>query len=963
MGTRHRLWLPFLAAGMVTLLLTMVAASALAAPPTAPASVAIESVGIARSTGCAVVHVAVSEPRAMSISRPSEGERIVAEFPDAVLAPNAMGVLARAPALQGLVTVTQISATPPAVRLEAASRTRQGPEVERFADGRGLVVRLFVDPDAAPAPVWVPTTRPSSPPYLARAGIRLTSATSASPPQVAALRGRPLVAPIDRLGVGGGEPPMSALTDWPGTLWSSATLARLVRPEPEASRGLLAGLPRLALTGRGEGVTLAAPPATPSQPSAGSEFVEVATAMAARPAPPVATAAADRPVVEQIRVVSLDPLRVAIDCSTPLRYEVNRIDDPPGFSVLFPGATVGARCNRLVALYPAGEGNVTVGNSDKGAQVLVPAREGVDCDAHPGASGQTVVCELVAQRPEPATTPATGTVVVEQPEQVLINLDFQDAPIIEILTALAKYAGKNIVATSAVSGNFSVHLQEVTLTDALDLITTLNNLEYTLIRDKNYVVGSAEEIARLAGEGPTSIPIQLVFKPEQTTPEKIASELQSVISPMNITTEIREDAGAVVFLGLPDRDTADWLQEQAKSVDVPPTDVKRWLTLEFRSPAEVKAALDGLTPNVELLLPGEDAPGTRVIGLVGKSTDVDQAEGLIATIDVDRSQLAPDAVGPPVSESLLVSYIDPEKAVEIILAMFADQVDVHLASSVSDIADVVNTTDAGGLRPTGKILVRGPESVVEDVKEMIAQLDTPPPQVEVTSTITDVRVDKDKDLGFLWELPGFSVSEESTAGGFKVGKISRAAFNAAGSGGMSGSFTANLIDSNATVLERTTLVATNGKCANFLVGDIIPYEVTIAGDGTVTTSVEREEIGIGLKFVPTVDRDENITIFLAPTVRSFSGYSPNGYPIVATREATTIVRVRDGDVIVIGGLLRDEEFKTMTGIPLLKDLPFLGNLFRHRQTQKRKSEIVVFAEVKLLTPEDVSGGVVAAGQG
>ena len=77
------------------------------------------------------------------------------------------------------------------------------------------------------------------------------------------------------------------------------------------------------------------------------------------------------------------------------------------------------------------------------------------------------------------------------------------------------------------------------------------------------------------------------------------------------------------------------------------------------------------------------------------------------------------------------------------------------------------------------------------------------------------------------------------------------------------------------------------------------------------------------------------------------------------------MRVSDGDVIAIGGLLRDEEVKTLSGIPFLKDIPLFGELFKKRQTQRRKSEVVVFAEVKLLRPgaAPVSAEAPAVGEG
>jgi len=405
-------------------------------------------------------------------------------------------------------------------------------------------------------------------------------------------------------------------------------------------------------------------------------------------------------------------------------------------------------------------------------------------------------------------------------------------------------------------------------------------------------------------------------------------------------------------MDLPDQETAERLRKLASEFDVPPVDTTRWIQLEHITPAEAAAALQGSIPNVEIHMPGPEAQQVGVIGLSGKTIDVDQAEALLTVVDVEKPTPPEQPPGEMVARTLLVSYLDPQQAIQIISNVYGEQVQAVVASSDRDLQDAKETSEAGGLRPPARILVRGAEPVLAAVEQLVADLDAPPPQVQISATITDVRVDKDNTVGFQWDLPGLIVSEEQTAGsGFSVGKLVRAPFNLQGAGAFNSSFEAQAQNIDATVLNRTTLIAMQGKSANFLVGDIVPYETAVAGDGTVTRSVQMEEIGLGLKFSPTVDAQNRITVYIAPKVRSFSGFSPQGYPIIATREASTILRVNDGDTVAIGGLLRDEEIKTLSGVPFLKDVPFFGELFKKRQTQKHKSEVVVFAEIKLLRPD------------
>jgi len=938
---------------------------ALPASLSPPASVAVESVGVAREAGWAVVHVTASRPTPVQITRAHAPERLVADFVGAVLGPRGDRPIQETPGLARLVSLTQAGSAPTVVRLEVACAGAQPPSIQRFADATGLLVRLHLPEEERPPTDLGPFPPPAraSAPLVASVGPLGPAVVSTSP--VGAIL-RAVSAPwrdlLPRQAAGGRPETRSPLAGVPDPLPRPGAQV-LLAAAPVDSGLCLPAQPPVEEAAPVPQVVVSAPSMTAMPPSL----------VAVRPRPEAEDhpAAEAKPELEKVRVVTLDPLCVAVDCSRPLMYRIEKLDSPSRYVVTFPGAIVAPACVRAVALHPAREGAVSVQESDQGATVVIPADEGELCSARLGASPQTVLCELargrtptrVAERPGPTTESTESTPTEERSAEALINVDFQDAPVVEILTALARYAEKNIITTPAVTGNMSVSLAQVTLTEALDLIVALNNFEYVLVGDRNYVVGTAEEIARLKktpGAAGTPLPLELVYQPQNTTPQRIALELADVVKERGVTIRIVEDAKSMVFMDVPDEATLEWLREHAAQVDVPPQDTTRWIQLEHLTPARAEAALKALTPNIQVRLPGPEAGQVAVIALSGKSVDVDEAEQILKTIDVaPPAGAGPTAPEEAVARALRVSYVDPEAMVQLITSMYGEQVQAFLASSTRDIAEAQGTSEAGGMRPAGVIVVRGPEAAVSAVEALLAQVDVAPPQVQITATITDITGDREGGTGFSWTLPGLIVSEQSTAkDGFNFGKIVRGALNVAGAGPFQATLDAVLKNTNSTILSRTKLVAVNGKSAEFLVGDIIPYEVAVAGDGTVTRSVEFENVGLGLKFSPTVDTKDQITIFIAPQVRSFSAFTPQGYPIVSTREAQTIARVSDGDIIVIGGLLRDEELKTLSGVPFMKDIPLFGELFKKRQTTRKKSEIVVFAEVKLLRP----GAAPASGQ-
>ena len=320
MQTRHRSWLPISVAAAVPLVLFLCVAASVASRDV-PASVAVESVGIARGTGCAVVHIATSAPTSVEIDRGSE-DRVVARFMDAVLAPNAGSIVARTPALSTVLSLKQDTSTPPVVEVEVASSRGQPAEVERFADGRGLIVRLYVDTSRPPA-------RPD--PLTGHGRLALISATAALPGRYAASPGfAPLTAPVGKEGIGAGSPPADALTSISPDDLPRATLARIASLSAEPDT-LLAGLPRRSLgalkqTPAALGALATFAPTSYVEARTPLQFAGLTATLTARPAPMPSTAPIPSlqkgAVVERVRVVAHDPLRVAIDCSVPTAHRV-----------------------------------------------------------------------------------------------------------------------------------------------------------------------------------------------------------------------------------------------------------------------------------------------------------------------------------------------------------------------------------------------------------------------------------------------------------------------------------------------------------------------------------------------------------------------------------------------------------------------------------------------------------------
>lgn len=146
----------------------------------------------------------------------------------------------------------------------------------------------------------------------------------------------------------------------------------------------------------------------------------------------------------------------------------------------------------------------------------------------------------------------------------------------------------------------------------------------------------------------------------------------------------------------------------------------------------------------------------------------------------------------------------------------------------------------------------------------------------------------------------------------------------------------------ARILSRPNISTLSGEKARILIGGSIPIPVN--NDGSV--GIEWKEYGVKLDIEPVVDQMDKVTSKVHAEVSSLDyshGITQNGFaiPALATREAEAVIHVTNGMSMIIGGLLNSEDSKTVTKIPLLGNIPILGEFFKHTSTSRDKREIII----------------------
>ena len=334
-----------------------------------------------------------------------------------------------------------------------------------------------------------------------------------------------------------------------------------------------------------------------------------------------------------------------------------------------------------------------------------------------------------------------------------------------------------------------------------------------------------------------------------------------------------------------------------------------------------------------------------------RDVPIDQAVNLV----VRAAGLAYERIGNSVlvadanslkQETGLSSYVVDLKYAD------ANEVKDALSKLAADIQ-----VDRGGNR---LIVVTSPR-VIAEVQAIVAKLDAPARQVMLEARIVEVSTDDTKRLGIDWDLLNrqtFIIVEGTSAptspGSLPeqmpfTGKLPTVAND--GITRQARVFQAALDmlirEGNARVLANPKIATLNGKEATMLIGQRIPFVVTgttFAGNAAATTqTIQREEVGIKLKITPLINADGYITTEITPEVSSVTDYrGPNAdIPTVSTRQASTTVRLKDGNSVIIGGLLSEDKNRNVTKLPLLGQIPGLGLLFQHQTIVTSKRDLVI----------------------
>lgn len=263
----------------------------------------------------------------------------------------------------------------------------------------------------------------------------------------------------------------------------------------------------------------------------------------------------------------------------------------------------------------------------------------------------------------------------------------------------------------------------------------------------------------------------------------------------------------------------------------------------------------------------------------------------------------------------------------------------------------------------------------------IKKADKTPQQIMVEVVILDVQLGDDTEIGINWDLLSdkrYGISYRQNFTTSRLGSTvesaatigNATAFNTTGLGGsfsvISGTIrnVVHLIQQERTVeiLASPRVMLVSGESASIEAVEELPYtEVrdTAAGGAGAITSTEFKMVGIHLNVSATLTDSNDIFLMVDTEQNVAAGRSDTEVPIVDTRKAKSSLLLKDGQVVIFGGLRRQENTKEADQIPILGDLPIIGALFRSTNTIVKNSELIVFLSPHIYKGESVPDDAMA----
>ena len=299
------------------------------------------------------------------------------------------------------------------------------------------------------------------------------------------------------------------------------------------------------------------------------------------------------------------------------------------------------------------------------------------------------------------------------------------------------------------------------------------------------------------------------------------------------------------------------------------------------------------------------------------------------------------------------------------------------AISGSIVADpsVAGTANSGNLvgqttivasAATNSLIIRTVPPNYSLLRETVEALDTRPPQVLFEVLVAEIVLGKTQQFGVDWSAVNGTTTAQfgspsapdsaSSIDDFVLRVVSLDRFK------VRAVLRALAANSNVRVLSTPEILASNNREAHILVGSKVPFVAStrLGNDIAIDRTVQFQDVGTNLTIIPTINQDDYVTVQILQEVSTLTSQtiaSALNAPVISTREASTRATIRNGQTVVIGGLIGTSEEYSDTGVPFLKDIPIIGNLFKRQTRSRNRTELAIFVTPYIVRNDETADQV------
>ena len=253
--------------------------------------------------------------------------------------------------------------------------------------------------------------------------------------------------------------------------------------------------------------------------------------------------------------------------------------------------------------------------------------------------------------------------------------------------------------------------------------------------------------------------------------------------------------------------------------------------------------------------------------------------------------------------------------------------------------------------PTNALVIRTAPPNYPLLRETIDALDTRPSQVLFEVTVAEIALGRGTEFGVDWSAVNRGGDVHAQFGnpeipdtGSPSALLRLVRLDGTGVRAMLRTIAST---SEVRVLSTPEIIAANNREASILVGSKVPFVAStrLGNDISIDRAIQYQDVGTKLSIIPTINDDGYISVQLLQEVSSLTTQTvaaAQNAPVISTREASTRAILRDGQTVVIAGLIGETRQTEETGLPFLKDIPFFGALFKRQSTTRQRTELAIF---------------------